>query len=112
MPADVFAPVSDADTEWLGELGDQFRYPSIELSFGQSLTHRLRRSYLVLLLFQLAAWIVRVTLFDPDRTWHASAGVPGFTGSLIMAIVVGYYVGLVVLTVCSVHGTTVREFEA
>jgi uncharacterized membrane protein len=110
--ADVFAPEGDADAEWLGQLGDELRHPRFELSFTQSLTHRLRRTYLALLFVLLAAWVTRVTLFDPDRTWQASAGVPGVDGSLIAVLVGGYYVGLVALTAWSVRGTTVREFEA
>lgn len=87
--AEVFAPEGDADAEWLGRLGGELRHPSFQLSFSQSLTHRLRRTYLALLFVLLAAWVARVTLFDPDRTWQASAGLPGVDGSLIVVLVEG-----------------------
>jgi uncharacterized membrane protein len=109
--ADIFDPDGDGNRDWAGGPGDALRNPSFELSFAKALTHRLRRTYLALLFVLLAAWVARVTLFDPDRNWRASAGIEGVDGSLVVVLVTSYYLGLVALTLWSVRGTTVREFE-
>lgn len=109
--AETLAPRRPSHTDWRTKLAGDLRNPAFGLSFYQAFTHRLRRSYLGLLLILLAAWLLRIVLLEPDEPWQTTAAIMGIPGEVIVAIVGGYYLVIVTLAVWSALGTRVREFQ-
>jgi len=108
--ADVFDPDSDGGTDWRSRLGAELRNPEFELSFLGALTHRLRRTYLALLLLLLLAWLARITLFRPDESWQETASLFIVPGPTVVAAVGLFYAAAVLVTLGSAVGERVREF--
>ena len=109
--AEMYSPDRSSDSDWQTELGDELRDPEFEMSLRAALTHRLRRSYLALLLLLLAAWIARVTVFEASETWQQTASILTIPGELVGIAVAGFYVGVVALAVWSAREGRVREFQ-
>lgn len=78
------------DPAWREKLGKDYRTPTIKISAEEAIAHRLRRIYLPLSGVVVAAWLIRVTAFDP-RPFPQSAAVgmiPGWAVALAVGLVV------------------------
>ena len=76
---------------WRAEMSEDFRTPTVKVSFGEALANRLRRVYLALLGVLLAAWIFRITAFTPRRDWLATAGIASVPGIVVVGVVGAFY---------------------
>lgn len=92
LQENVWAPGLDpsidvADPAWRKTLSDDYRTPTVKISAGEAIAHRLRRVYLPLFAILLAAWVVRITAFstDPMITAAAIGMVPGAVVVLVVA---------------------------
>lgn len=109
--AQMYSPDSSLDSDWQTKLGTGLRDPEFQMTFREALTHRLRRSYLPLLLLLLAAWIARITVFEPSEPWRQTASILVIPGEIITAVVAVFYVVLVLVAAWSARGGRVREFQ-
>lgn len=109
--ADMYEPEQSPGTDWRSRISEDLRNPTFTVSFRGALTHRLRRSYLALLLILLAAWIARVTLLESEKTMRETASILGIPGEVVIAVVSIFYAAVVLLAVWSARGTRVREFD-
>ena len=96
LEEDFFATTFDPDAEvvhpdWRAELSKDLRQPALKVGLLEAVSRRLRRVYLGLLAILLAAWLVRVTSFEPDQTIFESAAIPGVPGNLVVAGVAGFF---------------------
>jgi len=99
LQRNVFAPGLDPDGDppadgWRRRLADHYREPEVYIPFEEALAHRLRRVYLPQIGIVFAAWIVRVTVYEPGPAWPASAAIGAIPGTLVTSVV-----GLTVLCV-------------
>ncbi|MFB6188469.1 MAG: DUF2270 domain-containing protein [Halapricum sp.] len=85
------------DYDWRRELADDYREPTLKVSFEEALAHRLRRIYLPLLTIVLVAWLVRITAFAPGDGWFAGASVGMIPGWLVVPVVLAIYAVAVVI---------------
>jgi uncharacterized membrane protein len=111
----VFVPIFTGqppnDEDWQADLGENLVAPTFSMSFREAVTHRLRRTFLALMLILLAAWIARITVFETDETWLESASIPGVSGAVVVGIVGAFYAMMIALAVWSARGEETREFE-
>ncbi|MFB6219813.1 MAG: DUF2270 domain-containing protein [Halolamina sp.] len=84
------------DPDWREKLGRDYRSPTIKISTEEAIAHRLRRIYLPLSGAVLAAWLIRVTAFDP-RPFPQSATVGLIPGSVVTLVVVLVFLGALVV---------------
>ncbi|MFC7140744.1 DUF2270 domain-containing protein [Halosimplex aquaticum] len=108
--AEMYAPSPDA-ADWQTRLAQDLRNPEFHLTMREALTHRLRRSYLALLLILLAAWVARVTVFQPSQPWTETASILGVSGVIVATAVGLFYAVVVLVAAVSVRGETVMEFQ-
>lgn len=99
LQRNVFAPGLDPDGDppadgWRRRLADHYREPEVYIPFEEALAHRLRRVYLPQLGIVFAAWLVRVTIFEPDTAWPESAAIGVIPGTIVTS-----FVGVTVLCV-------------
>ena len=78
------------DQEWREKLGRDYRTPTIKISAEEAIAHRLRRIYLPLSGVVLAAWLIRVTAFDP-HPFPQSAAVGMIPGSVVALTVTAVF---------------------
>jgi uncharacterized membrane protein len=109
--AEAFDPEDAKNADWRTPIGDELRNPEFNISFRHALNHRLRRSYLPLLVILLVAWVARVTVYAPQEPWRQTASILVVPGELVGAVVAVCYVVLVVLTAWSARGSRIREFQ-
>lgn len=109
--ANLYAPDPAERSAWRSELGEELRDPEFNISFREALTHRLRRSYLALLVLLLAAWLARITVFEPAEPWRRTASILGAPGVVVVVAVALFYASVGALTALSVRGSRVREFQ-
>jgi len=109
--AAMYAPDSARRSDWEREIGDDLRNPQFHLSFREALSHRLRRSYLPLLLILLAAWIARITAFEASETWRETASILHIDGAIVVGVIGVLYFSLLALAVASATGGRIREFQ-
>ena len=109
--AEGFDPRGPESENWRTWLSDDLREPAIHMSLVYALGHRLQHVYLPLLTVLLAAWWLRVTVFAPDATWRESAGVAEISGTIVVAVVVAFYLAAAALTAWSLRQEVRREFE-
>jgi uncharacterized membrane protein len=109
--ADMYDPGARRGRDWGSTLASQFRDPTFTITFRESLTHRLRRSYLALLLILFAAWIARITVFRPNETWERSAAILGISGRFVTVAVGAFYAVVIALAVLSARGGRFQEVE-
>lgn len=83
--------------DWRTELGDDLRRPTLKITFWEALSRRLRRVYGPLLAVLGAAWVVKITLFAPDRSAIEAAEFPALAGEYVIGAVVLFYVVLVAI---------------
>ena len=108
--AEMYSRSSDSGSDWRTVLADDLRDPTFGVTFREALTHRLRRSYLALLLLLLAAWIARVTAFETSESWTDTASILGISGTIVAAVVGLFYAVVVLVAAVSLRGSTVQEF--
>ncbi|WP_408956899.1 DUF2270 domain-containing protein [Natrinema sp. 74] len=84
------------DRDWRAKLSKDYRQPRLKISRTEALAHRLRRVYLPLLSVLLGAWVLRVTAFA-DTPWPASAAIGLIPGTIVTALVVLGYGGLLLV---------------
>ncbi|WP_226012392.1 DUF2270 domain-containing protein [Halomicrobium salinisoli] len=108
--AELFSGKTDAP-DWREQLGEQLLQPEFNITFRQALTHRLRRSYLALLLLLLAAWFARITVFLPDQDWRQTASIFIIPGEVVVGIVAAFYAVVILIAVWSARESRVQEFE-
>lgn len=92
LQRNVFAPGLDPDgdppePEWRERLADHYRNPEVFIPFEEAFAHRLRRVYLPQLGIVLAAWVVRVTIYEPSPPWPESAAIGHLSGTLVTTVV-------------------------
>jgi uncharacterized membrane protein len=109
--ADVLALDRSPGADWQTRLSEELRDPGFEITFPQALSHRLRRSYLALLLILLVAWLARITVFEPSEPWRRTASIFLIPGDVVVALVGVFYVLVVGITVWSARDERVREFQ-
>lgn len=110
--ADVYDGESTAGREWEQQLSDELRRPSFDMSYWEALNHRLRRSYLALLFILLVAWIARITVFEAQEPWQATASIFMIPGELVVGFVAVFYAAVVAITIWSAREDRTQEFEA
>lgn len=108
--APVFASVEPTDADWRAALGRDLQDPELDIPIWRAIGHRLHRVYFLLLSVLLAAWVVRVTVFERGTSWQQSAEVTGVSGTAVAAAVGLCYLVLAGLTAWSVRQATKREF--
>lgn len=92
LQRNVFARGLDPDGDppepgWRQRLADQYREPGVSIPFEEALAHRLRRVYLPQLGLVLAAWVIRVTVYEPSPSWPESAAVGHLSGLVVTGAV-------------------------
>lgn len=98
--ANVLDPSGVEQAEWRRLLSEDLRRPAFKISVLESLSRRLRRSYLALLLVLLVAWIVRLTILsEPHEGVVTTAGIWVIPGSVVIGVVGLFYALLVGLTI-------------
>ena len=103
LERDLFAQMLDPDEElphreWRRRIGDDLRNPAVKMSLFRAFARRLSRVYYPLLLVMLAAWVVRITAFESQESWRASAAMPGVSGTVVVGVVAGFYLALTAIT--------------
>lgn len=80
------------DPDWREHLSRDYREPTLKITTEEAIAHRLRRVYLPLFTVLLAAWLVRITAFDPE-SWTTSAAIGLIPGGAVAAVVTLFYLG-------------------
>ena len=80
--------------DWRVELSEDFRRPTLKVSFPEALANRLKRVYLALLGVLLAAWIFRISAFEPRQDWLTTAAIARIPGSVVIAVIGLFHVAL------------------
>lgn len=101
-----------AEPEWRQRLADHYRSPTVHIPFEEALAHRLRRVYLPQLGIVLAAWVFRVTVYQPEAPWPQSAAVGGLPGIIVTAGVAVFALSLVVVACRPRSWNAAREVAA
>jgi len=111
----IMAPLDPADHEqWLKELGDSIRSPSLVLTMKEAMAHRLRRNYCWIFLILLAAWLLKVVgsvafthIWESPSDLHVHAEVGWTPGWAIFLAVLGFHGWLAYIMVR--HGGATRD---
>jgi uncharacterized membrane protein len=96
LEQNLFSELFDPETElshadWRRRISEDLRDPAVKTRPFTALTRRLRRIYYPLLLVLLAAWVARITVFQPDQSWRATATVLVIPGWAVVAVVGVFY---------------------
>ncbi|GGL64627.1 DUF2270 domain-containing protein [Halocalculus aciditolerans] len=78
------------DPDWRERLGRDYAQPTVKITAEEAIAHRLRRVYLPLFAVLGTSWFIHVTAFEMS-SWPASAAIGPVPGTLVSAVVVGYY---------------------
>ena len=102
LDQDLFAQMLDPDEEmshreWRKRIGDDLRNPAVKVSLFRAFARRLARVYYPFLLVLLAAWLVRITAFEPQASWRTTASMPGISGPVVVGAVAATYLVLTVV---------------
>jgi uncharacterized membrane protein len=108
--ADVTSPTADSESDWREELGDNLREPTLTIPFWQALAHRLKHVYLFLFTILLAAWALRITVFESGEPWTQTARIADLSGTLVAGGVGAVYLSLCALALWSFSQSRLREF--
>ncbi|MFP8954787.1 DUF2270 domain-containing protein [Natrialbaceae archaeon A-arb3/5] len=84
---------------WRADLSEDYREPTPKITYRGAFSHRLRRVYLPLMSAVLLGWVFHIWAFNPDEPFLESAGLPGISGTVVVAAVGLYYITLLVLAV-------------
>lgn len=80
--------------DWRVELSNDYRTPTLKVTFGEALANRLRRVYLALLGGLLAAWLFRITAFTPRQDWLVTAAIATVPGVVVVGVVTTFFVAV------------------
>lgn len=83
--------------DWREELAEDYRHPTLKISYEEALAHRLRRIYLPILSIVLLAWLIRTTALSPTPL-PSSAAIGAVPGWLVLGVVVACYLVALVIT--------------
>ena len=108
--ANALDPEGVTHEDWRVELGDDLRRPTLKISFREALSRRIRRVYGPLLTVLGAAWVLKITLFAPDRSAIEAAELPALGGEYVIAAVAVFYVALVAVTYWPIERSAKGEF--
>lgn len=97
---------------WRQRLADHYRSPHVHIPFEEALAHRLRRVYIAQFGIVLAAWVFRVTVYQPDAPWPQSAAVGALSGHIVTAGVAVFGLGLLVIAFRPRNWNAAREVAA
>ena len=100
-----------AEGGWQRELAENLRHPVVLLSRPRAVGHRLRRVYIFLLTVLVAAWLLRISVFEPNESWSQAAAIASFSGDVVVATVLTLYLGLWVIAVWSFFADRSRAFR-
>ncbi|WP_246045643.1 DUF2270 domain-containing protein [Halorussus ruber] len=110
--AEIFDPEADLPhPDWRQRLAADLRNPAVKTPASVALARRLRRIYFPLLLVLLASWLVRITVFQPNETWRATARIFGISGPAVVAGVGLSYLAVTALVIYGVVSRGEREFH-
>ncbi|OYR75310.1 MULTISPECIES: DUF2270 domain-containing protein [Halorubrum] len=104
LEENVFANALDPEgveqSNWRALLSEDLREPTIKMPAVEAVSRRLRRVYAPLVSVLVAAWVVRLTVFTTAGNGVvATASVGPIPGALVLALVGGFYVVVIALTV-------------
>lgn len=97
--ANAFDPEGAVHREWRHAIAEDLRKPTLKVSVREAMTRRLRRVYCPLVTVLLVAWLFRITVFIPDERWTETASVPGVPGTVVIGVVLAYYLAVLAATV-------------
>ena len=80
--------------DWRVQLSNDYRTPTLKVTFGEALANRLRRVYLSLIGALIAAWIFRITAFTPRQEWLATAAIASVPGVVVVGVVITFFVAV------------------
>lgn len=106
----VLDPTAPGRDDWRERLSGDLREPDIDLPLTAALAHRLQRTYMPLLGLLLVAWIARITVFELEEGWRATASIGTIPGTAVVGAVGAVFAVLLGLTLWSIHQATKREF--
>lgn len=90
--ANAFDPSRGVEhPDWRVELADDYRAPTLKVTFGEALANRLRRVYLALLGVLLAAWLFHITAFTPRQDWLATPAISTVPGVVVVGVVAVFF---------------------
>lgn len=92
--ANALDPAGVEHEDWRAELGDDLRRPTLKITVREAVARRIRRVYGPLLAVLGAAWLVKVTLFAPDRSAIEAAELPALGGEYVIGAVALFYLAL------------------
>lgn len=78
------------ERDWRELLSEDYHDPVPKLSMLAALRHRLRRLYIALLFVLSLAWVIRISVFDPNRTAVETAAIGSIPGTVVIGAVVVY----------------------
>ncbi len=103
LEENVFAPAIDPtgveDTQWRELLSTDLRTPRFKIPLHEAVTRRLRRVYFPLLSVLVAAWWVRLLVFEDAASVGMAAQIGEVSGTIVAGAVMGFYLILAVITV-------------
>ncbi|UPV75261.1 DUF2270 domain-containing protein [Halorussus limi] len=111
LEQDLFAELFDPDRDishpdWRRRISEDLRNPAVKTPLFTAFSRRLRRIYYPLSLVLLAAWVARVTVFQPKQSWRATASVLSVPGTAVVAGVAVFYLAA---TAAVVYGLVRRS---
>ena len=83
--------------DWRRQLSDDYRQPRTKMPYREALSHRLRRVYLPLITGLVLLWLFRVS--GADGPLLEAAAVESAPGWLVLAVVLGTWLGLAAVAV-------------
>ena len=116
LEQDLFAQMLDPEEglshrEWRKRIGDDLRNPAVKVSLFTAFARRLSRVYYPLLLVLLAAWVVRITAFEPQESWRTTASIPGISGTIVVGVVTAFYLAMTGVSVYYLFWEPSGEFH-
>ena len=116
LEEDLFASVVDPEAgtvheDWRRELSEDLRRPALKVGLLEAVSRRLRRVYLGLLAILLAAWLFRITAFQPQQSWLATATFPGVPGLVVVGAVAAFFVVAIAVAFLPLDRQAMGEFH-
>jgi len=110
METDFFAamlvPPFQPSEEWATSLAESLLHPDFPISMWEALGRRLRRNYAWIFVLLSLSWFVKVaihpTLVGNWTEFLARAAIGHISGAIVVAIVIGFNVGLLLLGLLTV----------
>ncbi|SDJ39072.1 Uncharacterized membrane protein [Natronorubrum texcoconense] len=97
--------------DWREKLAADYRDPTMKITLLEAVEHRLRRIYLALISVLLLAWLFRITAFMPETPFLEAASIGTLPGTVVLAIVGSFYLGLLGILLRRDEREAKGEFE-